>query len=657
MNKRKLSAIVLTLILLIGILAACDSDDDQNSGTTAESFPTTIDDLIFSDIWPLLQQAIPVQEDTALVSSFHLYVRADRTISALDLCYSGIGVDHKYHEYRAHLRPGGVIEWYRYPHEFSRDQARGIYPRDLFADLDTFGACNLDTGEEGASLSIYPVYDIRYSRNSHNLYLMQENELIPLEHINFKIDTSHTSIMFDHRDLAANSDEMTIEDVLPGRQEGITTDIWFLARDLEKISSIGYADDPPCTAPIPDIGPPVDQGRSKQGIAVLYQSADIEAVQALINQGESLYRRDDPVATALAFLDDSRDILNFGEIDRANASMVWEGEDTTVFVDTEQDDYFVHLQKLGGEGSDRIWCVIEVTIYTKEWNPPAAGNAPVDTTPTCQSGSSSFSPYEIEEIEEVQAFCNNGELSYRRDNPAATALEYLQSEAGLLSGDEVIESKLLWQEENSAALVLVETDNCRYRVMLQKLLKQDSSGAWFGVGYDSHGKEYGAEFGDFRTRDIQQAQQHLPFPIIQPSYLPGSIEPPPWFSGPIHRPEDGSAGEADANPHASLTYIWAESNAIHTSYIRIEESGHLQNMSYLKTKPDWTLLDIDGIEVALLRIPMKDPETIIEAFDISTCWFFWNQGEIGFNAWIDGYNQEEAIKVVESMVSAFEEEF
>ncbi len=225
---------------------------------------------------------------------------------------------------------------------------------------------------------------------------------------------------------------------------------------------------------------------------------------------------------------------------------------------------------------------------------------------------SGYNSYGFDDIQDVQDKVDRQEFSYRRDDPVTTTLQFMHDREQFVLTCNVISATLVWVDPDRSALVSVETDCCWYRFMLQKLLRQDSSGAWFVVGYDSQPREYGP-FLTLRTQNVDEAQQNIPFEIVLPTYLPGNMESPPWISGPVGNNSDGDFYLV------SLNYISAEPDVHSTAFITIQESNQPGNDS---VKTGYGHEVIDGVEVLWYSSPVPDTD---EALDIRFCHFVWNQ--------------------------------
>ena len=279
-------------------------------------------------------------------------------------------------------------------------------------------------------------------------------------------------------------------------------------------------------------------------------------------------------------------------------------------------------------------------ILCSACNNQVSGNlspSPVGGERSCTAGTG-YTSYGFDDIQDVQDKVGLQEFSYRCDDPVTTTLQFMHDREQLILTCNVISATLVWVDPDRSALVSVETDCCWYRFMLQKLLRQDSTGVWFVVGYDSQPREYGP-FLTLRTQNVDEAQQNIPFEIVLPTYLPGNMESPPWISEPVGNNSDGDFH------FVSLYYISAEPDTDYTAFITIQESNQPGNIDFGREGFGYDV--IDGVEVQWSSVPLPDKN---KSSDIHFCHFRWNQGNTGFTVAVYGFLQSEATKVVTSMI-------
>jgi hypothetical protein len=140
--------------------------------------------------------------------------------------------------------------------------------------------------------------------------------------------------------------------------------------------------------------------------------------------------------------------------------------------------------------------------------------------------------------------------------------------------------------------------------------------------------------GMFHTSDLERAQQEIPFTIILPTYLPDNLDPDSPYE--IGGPVKGSSEDENVR-------VWISYKAEGERLIEIEENSRATIM--LPTPSlNPVHLDIAGIQV-LQQDTYLYGETTIEGLA-----FYWNQVGLTFSVLVFSYNQNEAIKIVESMI-------
>jgi hypothetical protein len=144
--------------------------------------------------------------------------------------------------------------------------------------------------------------------------------------------------------------------------------------------------------------------------------------------------------------------------------------------------------------------------------------------------------------------------------------------------------------------------------------------------------------GWFHTNDLERAQQEIPFTIIVPTYLPDNLDPynPYMIDGPV------KGSFENENIRVRISYQ-AEGERI----IDI-----IENSEFILMLPNPDLnpiyLDIAGIQVLQQETGLLG-ETIIEGLG-----FDWNQSGHTYSVQVFSYSQDEAIKIVESMIEQVE---
>ncbi|MFC2058528.1 hypothetical protein ACFLTS_02655 [Chloroflexota bacterium] len=101
-------------------------------------------------------------------------------------------------------------------------------------------------------------------------------------------------------------------------------------------------------------------GAWSRSISMAYSYDEIEEIQNLVDQGQLLHRRDDPVATALEYVNGNGNYVVAGAV--TDSELIWENldKDAKVVIKTTQREYEITLAKLGHKGTVGVWFVIAV---------------------------------------------------------------------------------------------------------------------------------------------------------------------------------------------------------------------------------------------------------------------------------------------------------
>ena len=141
-------------------------------------------------------------------------------------------------------------------------------------------------------------------------------------------------------------------------------------------------------------------------------------------------------------------------------------------------------------------------------------------------------------------------------------------------------------------------------------------------------------YGWFYTSELELAQQEIPFTIIVPTYLPDDLDP--------YKPYIINGTVKDASENENIE-VWISYRAEGELIIEIEENAQ---PFIMLPNPDLNpvYLDIAGIQVLQQETHIYG-EDIIDGLS-----FDWNQNGLTFRVLVFSYSQDEAIKIVESMI-------
>lgn len=155
------------------------------------------------------------------------------------------------------------------------------------------------------------------------------------------------------------------------------------------------------------------------------------------------------------------------------------------------------------------------------------------------------------------------------------------------------------------------------------------------------------EDGYFTTRDIERARQEVPFMVL-PEYLPPDSKEYPWIDPIITGPLRGT-------PTPDGVHV-----DIH--YYRIDESNNQFAVLVRETDPppdpidpaldpDYNYTEIAGVQI-VETTHVLPPSSTGERPPAPGFLFYWTQDDILIEVGVYGYDYEEAVKVVQSMILA-----
>ncbi len=152
----------------------------------------------------------------------------------------------------------------------------------------------------------------------------------------------------------------------------------------------------------------------------------------------------------------------------------------------------------------------------------------------------------------------------------------------------------------------------------------------------------------FRTYNLESAQKVVPFTLIVPTYLPSNLPENPLITGPL-RGDCSENNEIKVDILYRSDIIQDSSNRTHVDFIRIYECNYPFDIGDPALNPDIEVIEIDGVEVEETGHDQGffGPEG---AFTFASYAYSWNYRGIYFVVEMNGYDHNEAVKVVESMI-------
>jgi hypothetical protein len=150
----------------------------------------------------------------------------------------------------------------------------------------------------------------------------------------------------------------------------------------------------------------------------------------------------------------------------------------------------------------------------------------------------------------------------------------------------------------------------------------------------------------FVSRDLEAAQEHIPFTIVLPSYLPDGVDRQPWIEGAFL---DAYPELQDLYPKDSAEVIVVYHNA--ESDVRVAIMVTEKN---IRVEPPRPGSDSRYAYVTVGECQVVEHEFVLPGADqhseLSGFTFWWRQADVSFKAKVLSYDHDEAIKVIESMI-------
>jgi hypothetical protein len=135
----------------------------------------------------------------------------------------------------------------------------------------------------------------------------------------------------------------------------------------------------------------------------------------------------------------------------------------------------------------------------------------------------------------------------------------------------------------------------------------------------------------FYTNDIDRAQQHIPFTLLLPGYIPTKEhnQPIPAIEGTLNT-------SPNIKPEVMIKY-----GAWPAGYISIKESTYPNVLEYPESNESYEQIEIDGKHTVIIKEKTSP---------LNNCSFSFKGGDIYFIVDILNVSHEEALKVVDSML-------
>ena len=147
--------------------------------------------------------------------------------------------------------------------------------------------------------------------------------------------------------------------------------------------------------------------------------------------------------------------------------------------------------------------------------------------------------------------------------------------------------------------------------------------------------------GFFHTNDLERAQEEIPFTIILPTYPPEDMG---LSTLKIYGPIEIDIGDYYQGIEVDISYISGD-----RKIFIYEDNSEKVMQPNIEAEP--VFLEINGICVLRQKAQSLSASGIEEGFSFS-----WNHDRLGFQARVYSINEDEAVKIVESMIKQLSNE-
>ena len=212
------------LVLIPTILAGCTSSGGE------ETVPTNLRELSFSDLWDTTVNATGVNEASAYIADFSLYIG---TNSSFGLRFDFFGYDTAGHSkmYSVGTDSTGRRSTEAYSTDVIDENRQTINPGVLFDELDKAGLAGMFSPNSTITISSSCEWggSVLYNDDFAKLYLLNEcGELIPLKQILFRSTIPWFTLSI-----------FTMTEA-EGGSFGLAEEMWFVSQDLGKATDVEY---------------------------------------------------------------------------------------------------------------------------------------------------------------------------------------------------------------------------------------------------------------------------------------------------------------------------------------------------------------------------------------------------------------------------------
>jgi len=147
-------------------------------------------------------------------------------------------------------------------------------------------------------------------------------------------------------------------------------------------------------------------------------------------------------------------------------------------------------------------------------------------------------------------------------------------------------------------------------------------------------------YGDFHTNSWEKAQEQIPFDLVIPSYLPTDIDKKPYIKAPL---------KSNAN-EVTVLIKYRSVDEMSGNSIHIDEFNGKASPGDPSLNPGLTEKEIAGVQIIESEHTIRYKPPSGDAVGVQGFVFLWQQKDVFLDVGIYGYEYDEAVKIIESLI-------
>lgn len=281
--RKHVPLLAILLALWLVILSACSPAESETK------IATDLSELTLMRLWTTVAEEADIQQDTAILETFHLSTTADGSLERVHFVFHALNDEGRNQVVFVDVNGDGDLT--------SQQQSveRGDYPlhpADLLAALDEAGLAELAAAKGGLTVLADSIAgDISYRQENADVFLLENGRRRPVQEIVFHSESPWTTITVcapaaDEDREVTERDGVVVVTRTVTAGEGDQCEVWFLEQTAARAAVLEMAESatatPTATTPAPTAAPekeptatpaPVSAG-DEPPAGLVYRSAD-----------------------------------------------------------------------------------------------------------------------------------------------------------------------------------------------------------------------------------------------------------------------------------------------------------------------------------------------------------------------------------------------